>query len=162
MKQTVRIGGKRTIITTKNGKVTTKDAPPLEWHLQAAQVRRLKNMPEYVRDAADARPGTFTLAGDMNSGRRGPTARTQALATGLAPGEHDLRIYMHGGRLGLIENKVGGGKLSNDQKTRHALLEALGFGVQAVIRANSEDEAADIAEATVRGWLGTERGKLAA
>ncbi|MFC5584456.1 VRR-NUC domain-containing protein [Nitratireductor kimnyeongensis] len=163
--QTTRINGKRVRIVTKNGKVTTSAALPLESDLQAAQVRALRAMPEYVATAKDAaqaaRTGkpAFTFAADQNAARRGPKARSEALRTGMVAGEHDLRIYMAGGRLGLIENKVGnpetgsGGKLSPAQKLRHALLEALGFDRQAVIRAVTEEEAAAQAVTTVRRWL---------
>lgn len=152
-RQTVRINGKRTVLTTRNGRVTAKPALPLEWELQAAQVRRLRTMPEYARTERDVKPGTFTLAADQNSAKRGPKARMQALAAGLTPGEHDVRIYMYGGRLGLIENKVGKAKLEPSQEVRHPLLAALGFTLQHVINASSEDEAADKAVAVVRGWL---------
>lgn len=97
--QTVRINGVRTLLTTRNGKVTSTPALPLEWELQAAQVRRLRNLPEYGKQ--------FLLAGDMNSAKRGPKAQAQAVATGMTPGEPDLRIYLIGGRLASIENKVG-------------------------------------------------------
>lgn len=151
--QTVRINGIRTRLVTKDGKVTSSAAMPLEWELQAAQVRRLRSMPEYAPTIAKARPGTFTLAGDQNAAKRGPKARAEALAAGLVAGEHDLRIYMFGGVLGLIENKVGSGPLNPAQKARHPLLAALGFQRQAVIRATSEQDAADQAEKLVRSWL---------
>ncbi|TGQ19307.1 VRR-NUC domain-containing protein [Mesorhizobium sp. M00.F.Ca.ET.217.01.1.1] len=151
--QTVRIGGKRMRLVTRNGKVTVSAAMPLEWELQAAQVRRLRGMPEYALEARQAGPGKFTLAGDQNAAKRGPQARMQAQAAGLTPGEHDVRIYMFGGRLGLIENKVGEAKLEPSQKARHPLLAALGFTMQEVVRATSCDEAADKAEAIVRRWL---------
>lgn len=157
--QTTRINGKRVRIVTKNGKVTTSAALPLESDLQAAQVRALRAMPEYAATARDVTRNSFTLAADQNAARRGPKARSEALRTGMVAGEHDLRIYMTGGRLGLIENKVGnpetgsGGKLSPAQKLRHQLLAALGFGRQAVIRAVTEDDAAAQAVATVRRWL---------
>ncbi len=83
--QTVRINGVRTIITTRDGKVTTKAALPLEWELQAAQVRALRRLPEYIHTAKDVRPGTFTLAGDQNAAKRGTKARAEALAAGLTP-----------------------------------------------------------------------------
>ena len=142
--QTVRINGVRTKITTKAGKVTTKRALPLEWELQAAQVRRLRAMPEYGKQ--------FLLAGDMNSAKRGPTAQAQAIATGMTPGEPDLRIYLIGGRLASIENKVGKGRLSPAQRDRHAALAKLGHIVE-VISATSEQDAADQAVALVRVWL---------
>lgn len=121
----------------------TKAVP--EWRLQAAQVRALRAMPEFCR--------RFTLAGDQNAGRRGKQTAAIAKATGMTPGEHDLRIYLEGGRLGLIENKAENGRLSPEQRDRHALLARLGFGYQAVIKAATEADAADMAMATVRGWL---------
>lgn len=142
--QTVRINGKRTILTTRNGKVTTKAALPLEWELQAAQVQRLRAMPGYGEQ--------FLLAGDQNSAKRGPKAQAQAVAAGMTAGEPDLRIYMAGGKLGLIENKVGTAKPTPVQAPRHVALRALGFEV-VVINASSEDEAADKAVAVVCGWL---------
>ena len=142
--QTVRIAGVRTRLVTKNGKVTTTKAPPLEWELQAAQVRRLRSLPQYRKQ--------FLLAGDMNAGKRGARAQVQAKATGMEPGEADLRIYGANGRLLLIENKVGRAPLTASQKERHPLLAALGHPVT-VLRAESEDEAADKAEVLVLGWL---------
>lgn len=150
--QTVRINGVRTIITTRDGKVTTKAALPLEWELQAAQVRALRRLPEYVHTARDVRPGTFTLAGDQNAAKRGPKARAEALAAGLTPGESDVRIYLYGGVLRQIENKVGKAKLEPSQITRHPLLDALGFPV-VVVRAVTEDDAAEQAVRLVKGWL---------
>ncbi len=150
--QTVRINGVRTIITTRNGKVTTKAALPLEWELQAAQVRSLRRMPECVHTARDVRPGTFTLAGDQNAAKRGPTARAEALAAGLTPGEADVRIYLYGGVLRQIENKVGKARLEPSQITRHPLLDALGFPV-VVVRAVTEEDAAEQAVRLVKGWL---------
>lgn len=142
--QTVRINGVRTLITTKAGKVTTKAALPLEWELQAAQVRRLRNLPEY---------GTqFILAADMNAERRGPKARTIAIASGMTGGEPDLRIYALCARLLLIENKVGTGRLSPAQVDRHAALKRLGFTV-IVIRATSEAEAVTKAVNAVREFI---------
>lgn len=142
--QTVRINGVRTKITTKAGKVTTKPALPLEWELQAAQVRHLRNFPEY---------GTqFILAADMNAERRGPKARTIALASGMTAGEPDLRIYANGGRLLLIENKVGRGRLSPAQVDRHAALTRLGFNV-IVLRSTSEEDAVAQATAAVLEFI---------
>lgn len=161
--QTTIMNGKRvrlvTTVSKAGTKVTVAPAPPKEWELQAAQVQRLKAMPEYARTARDAGPGRFTLAGDQNASKRGPRAQLEALASGLTSGEHDVRIYMAGGRLGLIENKVGKGPLSQAQKDRHALLFALGFKLQEVVRAVSKDEAADKAEAIVREWLAANDNK---
>lgn len=142
--QTVRIAGVRTRLVTKNGKVTAAAVPPLEWELQAAQVRALRAMPEYGKQ--------FLLAGDQNAARRGPKAQMQAQATGMAPGEPDLRVYLPGGRLGLIENKVGTGRLSPAQVQRHADLIWLGH-VVVTVRATTCEDAAAQAVALVRGWL---------
>lgn len=150
--QTVRINGARVRLVTRDGKVTAKPAPVEEWLLQAAIVRTLRTMPEYVDDAAKVRHGTFTLAGDFNAARRSMREAAKAKATGLTPGEHDIRVYLSGGRLALIEVK-GAAAVSKAQKDRHALLAALGFTRQAVLRATTEDEAADKAVALVRGWL---------
>lgn len=142
--QTVRINGARVKITTKAGKVTTKPALPLEWELQAAQVSALCRLPQYRRQ--------FLLAGDMNASKRGPRARAQAIATGMTSGEPDLRIYGEYGRLLLIENKVGQGRLSPAQKDRHAALERLGYTVL-VLRAATTTEAAERAVTAVLEWL---------
>lgn len=157
--QTVTIGGKRIRLVTRDGKVTAKPAPVLEWLLQAAAVRSLRGLPEYARTACDARPGSFTLAGDFNAARRSMQESAKAKATGLTSGEHDLRLYLWpasartGGTLGLVEFKAANGRLSTEQRDRHALLAALGFTRQAVVRAVSEDDAAAQSVALVRGWL---------
>lgn len=150
-RQTVRIGGKRMVLTTRAGKVTTKPAPPKEWELQAAQVRRLRAMSEYGK--------RFLLAGDQNASKRGPRAQQEAIAAGLTPGEADLRIYLDGGRLRQIENKVAHAPLTESQRDRHPKLAALGHHVE-VVRADSETEAADKAEALVRGWLVEDAGDM--
>lgn len=150
--QITRVNGARVKITTKAGKVTTKPAPPLEWELQAAQVTSLRRLPQYQRQ--------FLLAGDMNASKRGPTAQAQAIATGMTSGEPDLRIYGEYGRLLMIENKVGQGRLSPAQKDRHAALQRLGYTVL-VIRATTTTEAAEKAVTAVLGWLAQEKGKVA-
>lgn len=136
-----------TIRRLKNGtRVVTSaanDNVP-EWRLQAAQVRRLRNMPEHGR--------LFLIAGDQNAARRGPRAAVEAQATGMTPGEPDLRVYGAKGRLLLIENKTHKGRLSPAQRDRHEALARLGHPV-AVIHARTEADAADQAEALVRGWL---------
>ena len=148
--QTVTIAGQRVRLTTRNGKVTAKRALPLEADCQAAQVRAMRAMPEYQHQ--------FLLAADMNAERRGPRARQMALATGMTAGEPDLRIYGKGGRLLLIENKVGRGRLSPAQVERHAALERLGHTVT-VLRAATTDDAAAQAVQMVRGWLAGNRNQ---
>jgi hypothetical protein len=122
----------------------SREAVP-EWRLQGAAVQRLRRMRGY---------GTrFTIAGDMNAAKRGPRAQLEAKATGMEPGEPDLRVYLRGGRLGLIEFKTATGRLSPSQKVRHALLKALGFDV-VIVQVTTEAEAAERCEALVTAWLG--------
>lgn len=142
--QIVRIGGQRTRLTTRNGRVTAKPAGEEEWRLQAEAVRRLRAMPEYGHQ--------FILAGDQNAARRGPKAQIQAKATGLEPGEPDMRIYGANGRLLLIEYKTDTGRLSPAQRQRHADLQRLGYTVE-VIAAFTVDECAERSVAMVRAWL---------
>lgn len=142
--QTIRLGGQRVKLATRNGRVTATKALPLEHELQAAQVRALKAMPEYGAQ--------FLIAGDQNAGKRGPKAQAIALATGMAAGDPDLRVYLAGGRLGLIENKVGKAKLTPSQEQRHPALAALGHQVT-VVRAVTCEDAAAQAVSLVRGWL---------
>ena len=142
--QTVRINGVRIKLTTSNGRVAAKPAAPLEHELQAAQVRALRAMPEYGKQ--------FLFAGDQNAAKRGPRAQAIAVATGMISGEPDLRVYLVGGRICHIENKVGNGKLSTAQVARHAALAALGHTV-VTLRATTPDDAAAQAVSLVRGWL---------
>lgn len=135
--------------TTKNGTKVTRavaanDNVP-EWKLQASSVRALRAMPEFGR--------RFIIAADMAAGRRGWQTATIAKATGLVQGEPDLRIYMDGGRLGLIEYKSGNGRLSPEQRDRHAELTRLGFGYLATIKSTSEADSAAQTLAIVKGWL---------
>lgn len=116
-----------------------------EWRLQAAQVRALRAMPEFGRQ--------FLLAGDMAAGKRGPRAQVEAKATGLTPGEPDLRVYLAGGRLLLIENKTLNGRMSPEQIARHEDLKRIGHPVL-VIMAATEADAAEQAESAVRAALG--------
>jgi len=132
------------LLVTNNGKTTVTDAPILEWQMQAAQVRALRKLPEYGK--------LFLLAGDMNAGKRGATATMQGKAAGMTAGEPDLRVYLPGGKVGLIENKVGKSPLTASQVERHPKLAAIGHPVT-VLRATTEDDAAEQAVSLVRGWL---------
>lgn len=116
-----------------------------EWKLQAAAVRALRALPEFGK--------RFTLAADMAAGKRGRQNAAIAKATGLVAGEADVRLYMEGGRLGLIEFKAAKGRLSPEQKDRGALLARLGFTHQAVVKAATEPDAALQAVSVVSGWL---------
>lgn len=143
--QTTRIDGKRVVIRTNaTGKVSVLDAPIKESEGQAAQVRALRALPEFGRQ--------FLLAGDMNSAKRGPRAQADAIATGMTPGEADLRIYLRGGQLRMLENKVGKVGCQPAQVERHASLARLGHSVE-VVRFTSTAEAASKAVALVKGWL---------
>ena len=95
----------------------------------------------------------FLFAGDMNAERRGHKARNKALKTGMAAGEPDLRVYMAGGQLGLIELKTATGRLSPAQRDRHELLRRLGFTRLAVVKATTRHDAAAQTVSVVLGWL---------
>ncbi|MFK3663956.1 VRR-NUC domain-containing protein [Ochrobactrum teleogrylli] len=151
--QTVRINGARVKITTKAGKVTTKPAGEEEWVLQAAVIKALRAHPAFAVAADKVRPGTFTLAGDFNAARRSMREAAKAKATGLTPGEHDIRLYLYGGVLGLIEMKAKDTPVSKAQKDRHALLHALGFDLQAIVRATATEEAEAAVRAILDEWL---------
>lgn len=156
--QTVRIKGVRTkLVTTTRAdgtvSIKTKLAPVLEIDLQIAATKRVKRLPEYVSRVEDVRPGTFTLAADQNgSGFRGRNAAVKIKAAGMAAGEPDWRLYFYGGVLRGVEFKGEDGELTDSQEKRFPLLAALGFPIT-IVEARSEDEAADKAEAAVRGWL---------
>lgn len=141
--------------TLKNGtRVTRRTDSVPEWKLQAAAVRALRAIPEFGC--------RFTLAADMAAHKRRPQDASIAKATGLVAGEADLRLYLDGGRLALIEFKTTAaalkkkktGGLDPAQVERHALLWRLGFTRQAVVIAATEADAAEQAVSLVRGWLG--------
>jgi hypothetical protein len=161
--QTTRMNGKRVRIvttTSKDGgtKVTVKAAPLEEWILQAAGVRALKAMPEYAASAEkvaandNAARHSFTIAGDMNGDYRSKRAAVKAQATGIAAGDPDLRVYLPGGVLRLIEYKNAEGTLTTSQKIRHPLLASLGHPV-VTLKVATEEEAAERTVGLVRGWL---------
>lgn len=109
--------------------------PPKEWQLQAAAVTALRR----ARD--NGLP--IRVAGDMNAARRSLRETGLAVATGMSPGEPDLRVYLPSGKLLLIEYKRPGGRLSKDQKEAHAELARLGHDVITLIP-ESEEQAARI------------------
>jgi hypothetical protein len=151
--QTTRIkGAKVRLVTNAAGKITIKPAPIDEWELQAAAVRALKAMPGHANTAKNMAADSFTIAGDMNGDYRSKQAAVKAKATGIAAGDPDLRVYASGGRLLLIEYKGEEGRLSADQKERHALLRALGYRVE-VIKATTREECAAASVELVSEWL---------
>lgn len=137
--KTARQPAKRTRVL----RAATDNVP--EWRLQAAGIRSLRAMPEYG--------DKFTLAGDFNAARRSMRESVKARATGLTAGEHDVRIYMEGGNLGLIELKADKGRLSPEQKARHSLLVKLGFTRQSVIKVSTEEESSAEFVRVVGEWL---------
>jgi hypothetical protein len=147
--QTTRMNGKRvrivTRVTATGTSVKVSAAPVEEWLLQSSAVAALKKLPEYGK--------TFDLEGDFNAARRSAQESVKAKATGITPGAFDLRIYMDGGQLGLIEMKGKEGRLSVEQKARHADLMRLGFTRQAVVKADNQNDAASMCVDLVRGWL---------
>lgn len=167
MTQTVKREGQRVVIKQKMNsdgsiKTTVDAAHTLEADLQAEQVSRLKEFPDYG--------SRFLLAGDQNAAKRGPVAAMEAKRTGMEAGEPDLRLYVKGdddeSRTLLIENKNGGGYLSQEQKDRHTELEAMGFPVW-TIKTDDKDRAAACAiillrlyQRRVAGWPDLWRDKF--
>ena len=91
-----------------------------------------------------------TFAADMSGLYiRTPAGRKAAKAAGRVPGEPDLRIYLPGGKLVLIELKAANGRLSPDQKDRHATLRALGFAVH-VVKAQTPADAVQQVDAILK------------
>ena len=121
----------------------TVDMPPIqkitEHHLQAAIVQRLRRM-------------GLDVVADMNAARRSVQAASRLKAAGMTAGEPDLRIYMPGGRLGMMEVKTATGRLSDAQAARIEKLRGLGYPVE-IVKAATVLEAADLAESIVREWL---------
>ena len=111
-----------------------------EWRIQAEVVSALEK--------ADL---PILYAADMNAGRRSPREQVLAQATGIQSGEPDLRIYLPGGRVGFIELKAPGHRLSDQQRCRHRDLQALGHQVQ-VVTGPGQVAAAEVLE-LIRGWL---------
>lgn len=142
--QTILLNGKRTVLTTQNGKVTAKPAPVLEWVMQASAVRALRGLPGYGKQ--------FLLVGGMEAGRRGRSEAAKAQATGLTAGHPDLTIFLPTGRCAFIEYKAANGRLSPEQVERHKSLAAIGHTVE-VVRSKSEAECTEATLALVRGWL---------
>lgn len=94
------------------------------------------------------------VAGDMNSARRTLREQGIAKATGLEPGEPDVRVYLPAGRLLLIEYKRGTkGKRSQEQIDTHGQLAELGHDV-VTLAPSSEDEAIELTTALVSSRLG--------
>lgn len=148
---------KKTKTVLPNGTVVERQklvaAPELEWRLQAAAVRAAKSIDGYGEEwKAGVR---FTLAGDMNAARRSRSQATKDKATGLMSGEEDLRIYLEGGKMCLVEFKAKDGRLSADQIKRHELHRQLGFDVR-VIKISTEDGAVDAITILLRELLADE------
>jgi hypothetical protein len=129
--------------TPKSSRPPTAKAK--EWTLQAAAVtalRRARKMGWPIR-----------IAGDMNAAKRSLGEIGRAKATGLNPGEPDLRVYMAPARLVQIEFKRTGEFTSGDQDDAHAELRAMGFDVTVLTPAN-DDEAAAMTLALIADRLG--------
>lgn len=114
-----------------------------EWKLQAAVVSSFHKLQD--------NGWQFEFAGDMNGVAMSPSQAGRAKLTGMTPGEPDLRIYLKSGRLGMIELKADGGRLSAAQERRHGRLRALGHTIE-VVRADNEKDAVDACRAILEAW----------
>lgn len=120
-----------TILQAIKSPVLYKTPPAKEWTLQAAAVKALRR--------ARKMGWPIRVAGDMNAARRSLGEIGRAKATGLNPGEPDLRVYMPDAKLLLIEYKRPGGATSGDQDDAHAELRGMGFDVVVLTPANDDD-----------------------
>lgn len=84
----------------------------------------------------------FTFAHDMNAGKRSKRAGGRAKAMGMRKGEPDMRFYLSDGRLKFIEYKSRKGKLTDSQKERFPILQALGFDIR-IVKALCPQDAID-------------------
>jgi len=81
----------------------------------------------------------YDVASDQGGLRTSYRQAKRAKAAGMMAGEPDLRIYLPGGKLCLIEMKAATGRVSTVQKERHAVLASLGFPVHVVQAATIRD-----------------------
>lgn len=82
----------------------------------------------------------FTFAADQNANKRSLRQGSRNKAEGMESGEQDLRIYISGAKLILIELKRHDGVESGSQADRRELLTALGYTCF-VVYANCPDHA---------------------
>jgi hypothetical protein len=122
-------------------KTVRQPKPKPEWKLQAAVVSDFHKCQDMGWQ--------FEFEGDMAAGKRNGS---RAKLTGLKAGSPDLRLYLPGARLGMIELKTTKGKLSDEQIERHAALTKLGFKVH-VVHAATETEAASKCRAILKGMI---------
>ena len=115
----------RALFKTKKPK---KPKAKPEWKLQAAVVSDFHKL----QDAG----WEFEFAGDMNAGKRNGS---RAKLTGLKAGEPDIRVYLPGARLKMIELKTEDGVVSDAQTKRHKKLRTLGFEIEVVYAATERD-----------------------
>ena len=141
--KTVRLSSGARVRLSADGRI--QPAPELEWRLQAAAVTALKKLPSYE--------SLFLLAGDMNAGKRNAA---KAKSNGLTAGEPDLRIYIKGGRLLLLELKAAKTPVSKDQRDRHKALAALGHKVLLIRAGDGPEMAAKVCAAVAfeLAWWG--------
>lgn len=71
----------------------------------------------------------------------------------MTEGEPDVRVYLPKGRLGLIEIKADGGRLSDAQIKRHAVLKKLGHEV-ITLQVKTLEEAKTAAVDLLKAMLG--------
>ena len=114
----------------------TKRALYLEQIHQACACRALRK--------AELAGYGLTYAGDQNAAKRGAKAMSEALLTGLRAGEADLRAYIPGPKLIQFELKTEVGRVSEDQKDRHELMESIGFHVHVIQHKQPVDTAQEI------------------
>lgn len=72
----------------------------------------------------------YTFAADQNAGKRSKRDGGKRKLAGMAAGEPDIRVYLPGPHLVLVEMKRFDGSVSAAQASRHIKLVSLGYEVR--------------------------------
>lgn len=145
------VGDTVTLPAARKRKPAAPPGPP-EWVLQSHMMAEWNKL--------EAEGMEFSAVADMNAGKRGRWAASQAKAMGMKSGEPDLRIYGYPARILFVEVKTATGKKSRAQDLRHDRLAALGHTVL-VVAPRDEEHARSIAREiatkfcdSAQGWGG--------
>ncbi|MCE6993074.1 hypothetical protein [Dyadobacter sp. CY323] len=85
-----------------------------------------------LREWQEVEPGVFEFEAGMEGIKLTIHAAKKAKALGMGNGFTDLKFYLPGGRMCLIELKAKRGVLTDSQKERHPKLAMLGFKIHVV------------------------------
>ncbi|MCF0075452.1 hypothetical protein LZD49_33545 [Dyadobacter sp. CY261] len=104
-----------------------------------------------LRDWQEEEPGVFEFEAGMEGIKLTPRAAMKAKSLGMGNGFTDLKFYLSGGRMCLIELKRKKGVLTGSQKERHPKLAMLGFTVH-VVKATTPSDGLSQVLTILRGY----------